>query len=126
MVDGVLALLPTANVGHIGLYRDKQAQQISQYYCKLPEGIENQVAIVLEPMLASGNSLCQAIDLIKQSGCKDIKVMSIISAPEGIAKVQAEHPDVQLYIACNDRCLDSKGFILPGLGDAGDRLFGTK
>ena len=126
MVDGVLALMPTANVGHIGLYRDKQNGTINQYYCKLPQDIENQVAIVLEPMLATGESLCKAIDLIKQSGCKEIKVMSIISAPEGIAKVQEKHPDVQLYIACNDRCLDSKGFILPGLGDAGDRLFSTK
>lgn len=126
MVNGVLALLPTAKVGHVGLYRDKESGEINQYYCKLPQGIEDKVAIVLEPMLATGNSLCKAIDVIKAQGCKNIKVMCIISAPEGIAKVEKEHPDVQLYIACNDRGLDSKGFILPGLGDAGNRLFGTK
>ncbi|MBQ9715988.1 MAG: uracil phosphoribosyltransferase [Clostridia bacterium] len=126
MVNGVLALLPTANVGHIGLYRDKQTGDVNKYYCKLPENIQDKVVILLEPMLASGKSLCQAIDILKQQGCKAIKVMSIISAPEGIAKVEKEHPDVQLYIAYNDRCLDDNGYILPGLGDAGNRLFGTK
>ena len=126
MVNGVLALLPTAKVGHIGLYRDKHTLEIGQYYCKLPANIDEKVAIVLDPMLATGNSLCKAIDLIKAEGCKNIKVMAIISSPEGIAKVEKEHPDIQLYIACNDRCLNSDGYILPGLGDAGDRLFGTK
>ena len=126
MVDGVLALLPTAKVGHIGLYRDKETSEINNYYCKLPDNVQDKVVILLEPMLATGSSVCQAIDLLKSNGCKQIKVMSIISAPEGIAKVEETHPDVQIYVACKDRGLDSNGFILPGLGDAGNRLFGTK
>jgi len=126
MVDGVLALLPTAKVGHIGLYRDKQTGEINNYYCKLPDNIEDKVVILLEPMLATGSSVCKAVDLLKENGCKTIKIMSIIAAPEGIAKVEETHPDVQVYVACKDRGLDRNGFILPGLGDAGNRLFGTK
>ena len=126
MVSGVHTLFPTAKVGHIGMYRDEQTLQPQEYYCKLPEGIENMQAILLDPMLATGGSACDAIDLLKKRGCKNIKLMNIIGAPEGAAKVASEHPDVNVYIATLDRCLNENGYILPGLGDAGDRLFGTK
>lgn len=126
MVNGVHTLFPTARVGHIGLYRDEATLEAKQYYCKLPYGIEDKVAIVLDPMLATGGSAVAAIDLLKARGCKNIRLMNIIAAPEGVETVAKAHPDVQIYISTLDRCLNENGYILPGLGDAGDRLFGTK
>lgn len=126
MVAGVHVLFPTAKVGHIGMYRDEQTLEPQEYYCKLPEGIEGMRAIVLDPMLATGGSACAAIDMLKKRGCKDIRQMSIIAAPEGVETLAKAHPDVKIYIAVLDRCLNENGYILPGLGDAGDRLFGTK
>lgn len=126
MVAGVHNLFPTAKVGHIGMYRDEQTLEPQEYYCKLPDGIEKMRAIVLDPMLATGGSAAAAIDLLKRKGCKDIRQMSIIAAPEGIERLATAHPDVQIYVAMCDRCLNENGYILPGLGDAGDRLFGTK
>ncbi len=126
MVSGVHTLFPTAKVGHIGMYRDEETLVPKEYYCKLPDGIENKRVIVLDPMLATGGSACAAIKLLKEKGCKDIRQMSIIAAPEGIMKIAAEHPDVKVFVAVLDRCLNENGYILPGLGDAGDRLFGTK
>lgn len=126
MVNGVHTLFPTAKVGHIGLYRDEETLQPHEYYCKLPDGIENSVAILLDPMLATGGSAAAAIDFLKKRGCKDIILMSIIGAPEGVATVAEAHPDVKVYVSTLDRQLNENGYILPGLGDAGDRLFGTK
>ncbi len=126
MVNGVHTLFPTAKVGHIGLYRDEETLEAKEYYCKLPIGIEDKVVVVLDPMLATGGSAVSAIDMLKQRGCKKIKLMNIIAAPEGIATVAEAHSDVQMYVATKDRCLNENGYILPGLGDAGDRLFGTK
>lgn len=126
MVSGVHTLIPTAKVGHIGLFRDETTLKPQEYYCKLPDGIRNMRAVVLDPMLATGGSACAAIDLLKQKGCKDIRQMSIIAAPEGIRAITAAHPDVKIYVAVCDRQLNENGYILPGLGDAGDRLFGTK
>lgn len=126
MVNGVLALFPTAKVGHIGLYRDEKTFEPKEYYCKLPVGIEDKVAILLDPMLATGGSASAAIQFLKDRGVKKIKLMSILAAPEGIERLTAEHPDVQVYVAKVDRCLNDHCYILPGLGDAGDRLFGTK
>lgn len=126
MVNGVLSLFPTAKVGHIGMYRDEQTLQPKEYYCKLPSGIENKVVMVLDPMLATGGSSVAAIDFLKKRGCKKIKLLSIIAAPEGVEKVAGAHPDVDVIISTLDRCLNENGYILPGLGDAGDRLFGTK
>ncbi len=126
MVNGVLTLLPTAKVGHIGLYRDEETLQPKEYYCKLPDGIENKVAILLDPMLATGGSASAAVGFLKARGVKKIKLMSVLGVPEGIDRVHREHPDVDIYVAKVDRCLNEKGYILPGLGDAGDRLFGTK
>lgn len=126
MVNGVLTLFPTAKVGHIGLYRDEQTLQPKEYYCKLPAGIEEKVVMLLDPMLATGGSSCAAISYLKQSGCKKIKLLSIIAAPEGVEKVAFSHPDVSVYVSTLDRCLNENGYILPGLGDAGDRIFGTK
>lgn len=126
MVNGVLALFPTAKVGHVGLYRDHDTLMPKEYYCKLPENIKDMIAIILDPMLATGGSACAAVDLLKQRGCKTVKLMSILAVPEGIAAVTNKHPDVQIYCGVVDRQLNSKGYILPGLGDAGDRLFGTK
>ncbi|MDD3947458.1 MAG: uracil phosphoribosyltransferase [Clostridia bacterium] len=126
MVNGVHTLFPTARVGHIGLYRDESTLEAKQYYCKLPDGIEDKVAIVLDPMLATGGSAVAAIDLLKEQGCKNIRLMNIIAAPYGVETVAKAHPDVQIYISTLDRCLNENGYILPGLGDAGDRLFGTK
>lgn len=126
MVNGVLALFPTAKVGHIGLYRDHETLQPKEYYCKLPDNICDMTAIILDPMLATGRSAATAVDFLKKSGCKKIKLMSIIAVPEGIATVTQRHPDLQVYCAVVDRELNEKGYILPGLGDAGDRLFGTK
>ena len=126
MVNGVLALLPTAKVGHIGLYRDHDTLEPKEYYCKLPENITEKTCILLDPMLATGGSACEAISILKEKGCKKIKLMSILGAPVGVEKVEKEHPDVQIYIAHIDRCLNENGYILPGMGDAGNRLFGTK
>lgn len=126
MVNGILALVPSAKVGHIGLYRDHETLEPHEYYCKLPDDIENRLVIILDPMLATGGSGSAAIDFIKQRGCANIKFMSIIAAPEGIKRLSEAHPDVQIYCGCVDKCLNENGYIIPGLGDAGDRIFGTK
>ena len=126
MVDGILSLFPAAKVGHIGLYRDEETLEPHEYYCKLPKNIENKVVMVVDPMLATGGSACDAIKLLKKRGCKRIKLMSIIAAPVGVEKVAEAHPDVDIYVSTLDRCLNENGYILPGLGDAGDRIFGTK
>ena len=126
MVDGILSLFPAAKVGHIGLYRDEETLEPQEYYCKLPTNIEEKVVMVVDPMLATGGSAVDAIKMLKKRGCKNIKLMSIIASPEGVEKVATAHPDVQIYVSTLDRCLNDKGYILPGLGDAGDRIFGTK
>ncbi len=126
MVNGVHTLFPNARVGHIGLYRNEETLEPCEYYCKLPEGIENSVVILLDPMLATGGSAVGAIDMLKKRGCKQIRLMNIIGAPIGIETVQKAHPDVKIYVSTLDRQLNEVGYILPGLGDAGDRLFGTK
>ena len=126
MVDGILSLFPAAKVGHIGLYRDEETLEPQEYYCKLPTNIEQKVVMVVDPMLATGGSACDAITMLKKRGCDKIKLLSIIAAPEGAKKVAQAHPDVDVFIATLDRCLNEHGYILPGLGDAGDRIFGTK
>lgn len=126
MVDGILSLFPAAKVGHIGLYRDEETFEPKEYYCKLPVGIDEKVVMVVDPMLATGGSACDAITMLKKRGCKKIKLMSIIGAPEGVSKVAEAHPDVEIYVSTLDRCLNDHCYILPGLGDAGDRIFGTK
>ncbi len=126
MVDGILSLFPAAKVGHIGLYRDEETFEPKEYYCKLPVGIEEKVVMVVDPMLATGGSACDAIAMLKKRGCKKIKLMSIIGAPEGVTKVAETHPDVEIYVSTLDRQLNENCYILPGLGDAGDRIFGTK
>ena len=126
MVNGIHVLFPSARVGHIGMYRDEETLLPQTYYCKLPAGIEDKLVLLVDPMLATGGSACDAIDLLKQKGCKHIKFMAIIGAPEGVTKVAETHPDVNIYVSTLDRCLNENGYILPGLGDAGDRLFGTK
>lgn len=126
MVSGVQNMFPSARVGHIGMYRDEETLEPKEYYCKLPDGIEEKFVILVDPMLATGGSACDAISLLKKRGCKNIRFMAIIGAPEGIARVAEEHPDVKTYVATQDRQLNENGYILPGLGDAGDRLFGTK
>ncbi len=126
MVDGILSLFPAAKVGHIGLYRDEETFEPKEYYCKLPVGIEDKVVMVVDPMLATGGSACDAIAMLKKRGCTKIKLMSIIGAPEGVSKVAEAHPDVEVYVSTLDRCLNENCYILPGLGDAGDRIFGTK
>ena len=126
MVDGVLALVPPAKVGHIGLYRDPETHEPHEYYCKLPDDIENRQVILLDPMLATGGSAVAAVNFIKARGCTNIKCMHIIAAPEGLARMQKEHPDVSLIIGCLDERLNENCYIVPGLGDAGDRIFGTK
>ena len=126
MVNGIHVLFPSARVGHIGMYRDEETLLPQTYYCKLPAGIEDKLVLLVDPMLATGGSACDAIDLLKQKGCKHIKFMAIIGAPEGVSKVAETHPDVNIYVSTLDRCLNENGYILPGLGDAGDRLFGTK
>ncbi len=125
-VDGMLALVPNAKVGHVGLYRDPQTHEPVEYYCKLPKDIEKRQIFVVDPMLATGGSAVAAIDFIKQRGGKDITFMCLIAAPEGIEALQKAHPDVDIYIAAKDECLNENAYILPGLGDAGDRLYGTK
>ena len=126
MVSGIQALVPTAKVGHIGLYRDPETHEPVEYYCKLPSPIEERVIVVTDPMLATGGSACDALKLIKQHGGKKIKFMCIIAAPEGLERLKKEHPDVQIYVGHLDRQLNEHAYILPGLGDAGDRIFGTK
>ena len=126
MVDGVLNLVPAAKVGHIGLYRDPETAQPVEYYCKLPADIDEREVIVLDPMLATGGSAVDAISMIKAKGAKVVKFMGIIAAPEGLKALQEAHPDVDIYCAALDDCLNEHKYILPGLGDAGDRIFGTK
>ncbi|MBF1185135.1 MAG: uracil phosphoribosyltransferase [[Eubacterium] sulci] len=125
-VDGMLELVPNAKVGHVGLYRDPDSHEPVEYYCKLPADIEKRRIFVLDPMLATGGSASAAIDFIKKRGGKDITFMCLIAAPEGIKVLQDAHPDVDIYIAAKDEMLNEKAYILPGLGDAGDRLYGTK
>ena len=126
MVNGITSLVPTAKVGHIGLYRDHETHEPHEYYCKLPADSENRELIVLDPMLATGGSASAAINFIKKRGCTHIRLVNLIAAPEGIARIQKDHPDVDIYVAGLDDCLNDHGYIVPGLGDAGDRLFGTK
>ncbi len=126
MVNGVHKVFPTARVGHIGMYRDEETLEPHEYYFKLPQGIENKTVFVVDPMLATGGSAIDALNALKKRGVKDIRMMSIIAAPEGLEKVAKAHPDVRVYVSTLDRCLNENGYILPGLGDAGDRLFGTK
>lgn len=126
MVNGIHVLFPSARVGHIGMYRNEETLEPCEYYCKLPKDIENNLVLLVDPMLATGGSACDAITQLKKRGCKNIKFMAIIGAPEGVAKVAEAHPDVKIYVSTLDRCLNENGYILPGLGDAGDRLFGTK
>ncbi len=126
MLDGLIHAIPNAKIGHIGLYRNEQTLKPVKYYYKMPKDIQNREVIVLDPMLATGGSAVDAITMLKEDGVKHIKFLSIISAPEGIKKLAEVHPDVQLYTACIDKCLNDVGYIVPGLGDAGDRIFGTK
>ena len=126
MVDGLLSLVPVARVGHIGLYRDPDTHLPVEYYCKLPPNIQNRLVIVVDPMLATGGSASDALKMLKDKGCTDIRLMCLVAAPEGVAKVQADHPDVDIYTAALDEKLNEHAYIVPGLGDAGDRLFGTK
>ena len=126
MVDAMVALVPSAKIGHIGLYRDPETHMPVEYYCKLPEDIEDRQVFVVDPMLATGGSAVAAIDFLKQHGCKNISMMNIIGCPEGVAAVQAAHPDVDIYLAAQDEKLNDHAYIVPGLGDAGDRIFGTK
>ncbi|MDD6327007.1 MAG: uracil phosphoribosyltransferase [Eubacteriales bacterium] len=126
MVGGLLALTPTAKVGHIGMYRDEETHEPQEYYCKLPNPIEERTIIVTDPMLATGGSAVDAINQIKAHGGRNIKFMAIIAAPEGLKKLSEAHPDVQIYVGQLDRCLNENAYICPGLGDAGDRIFGTK
>ena len=126
MVDQMVALIPSAKIGHIGLYRDPETHKPVEYYCKLPEDIANRQVFVVDPMLATGGSAVAAIDFLKKHGCKNIIMMNIIGAPEGVAAVQKAHPDVEIYLAALDEKLNEHAYIVPGLGDAGDRIFGTK
>ena len=126
MVNGILALVPSAKVGHIGLYRDPETHEPHEYYCKLPENIDERTIVVVDPMLATGGSAVAAVDFIKQKGGRKIKFMSIIAAPEGVSALMKAHPDIQLYVGCLDRQLNENAYICPGLGDAGDRIFGTQ
>ena len=126
MVDGLRTLVPVAKVGHIGLYRHEQTHEPVVYYCKLPFDIEKRFIIITDPMLATGGSACDAIQMLKERGCTNIRLMCLVGAPEGVAKVQETHPDVDIYLAALDDHLNSDAYIVPGLGDAGDRIFGTK
>ena len=126
MVEGMLELIPAAKVGHIGLYRDPETHEPHEYYCKLPDPIEQRTILVVDPMLATGGSGSEAVSFIKQHGGKNIKFMCIIAAPEGLERLQKDHPDIQIYVGQLDRCLNENAYICPGLGDAGDRIFGTK
>ena len=126
MVDAMVDLIPSAKIGHIGLYRDPETHMPVEYYCKLPEDISNRQVFVVDPMLATGGSAVAAIDFLKQHGCQNIIMMNIIGAPEGVKAVQEAHPDVEIYLAALDEKLNEHAYIVPGLGDAGDRIFGTK
>jgi uracil phosphoribosyltransferase len=126
MVDGMLTLIPSAKVGHVGLYRDPETLEPVEYYCKMPSDIAEREVIVLDPMLATGGSASAAIDFIKRHHATHIKLMNILACPEGIARIQSDHPDVDIYCAAIDERLNDHGYIVPGLGDAGDRIFGTK
>ena len=126
LVDGLQNLLPTARVGHIGMYRDEETKQPVEYYYKMPVGIEKGEVIVVDPMLATGGSAVDAISALKSRGCTSIRLMNLVAAPQGVAAVQAAHPDVDIYVAAVDECLNEDAYIVPGLGDAGDRIFGTK
>ena len=125
-VDGILELVPTAKVGHVGLYRDPETHEPVEYYCKLPTDIEKRKVFVLDPMLATGGSAVAAVDFIKQKGAQDIRFMCLIAAPEGIKVLSEAHPDIDIYIGAKDEKLNDHAYIVPGLGDAGDRIFGTK
>ncbi len=125
MVDGLQRLVPVAKVGHIGLYRDPETHQPVEYYCKLPLDIEERIVILVDPMLATGGSAVDALTMLKARGCKNIRFMCLVAAPEGVKKVQDAHPDVDIYTAALDECLNDHAYIVPGLGDAGDRIFGT-
>ena len=126
MVEGLHTLVPVAKVGHIGLYRNETTHEPVVYYCKLPEDIQKRLVIVTDPMLATGGSACDAVKMLKDRGCKNIRLMCLVAAPEGIEKVRKEHPDVDIYVAAVDDHLNADAYIVPGLGDAGDRIFGTK
>ena len=126
MVDSMVALIPSAKIGHIGLYRDPETHKPVEYYCKLPDDIGNREVFVVDPMLATGGSAIAAIDFLKGHGCKNIIMMNIIGCPEGVEAVQKAHPDVEIYLAAVDEKLNEHAYIVPGLGDAGDRIFGTK
>ena len=126
MVDGIVDMIPSAKIGHIGLYRDPETHEPVEYYCKLPEDVGNRQVFVVDPMLATGGSAVAAIDFLKKHGCKQIIMMNIIGCPEGIKTVQDAHPDVEMYLAACDERLNEHAYIIPGLGDAGDRIFGTK
>ena len=126
MVEGILSLVPSAKIGHIGLYRDEETFEPHEYFCKLPSNIEERTIVVCDPMLATGGSAIDAITMIKKRGGKHIKFMCIIAAPEGVKRLHEAHPDVQIYVGNLDRCLNEHAYICPGLGDAGDRIFGTK
>ena len=126
MVDAMVDMIPSAKIGHIGLYRDPETHKPVEYYCKLPEDIEHRQVFVVDPMLATGGSAVAAIDFLKARGCKNIIMMNIIGCPEGVAAVQKAHPDVDIYMAACDEKLNEHAYIIPGLGDAGDRIFGTK
>ena len=126
MVNGILTLVPSAKVGHIGLCRNEETHEPEEYYCKLPHPIDQRTIVVVDPMLATGGSAVAAVDFIKARGGKNIKFMCIIAAPEGIDRLMEAHPDIHLYVGHLDRCLNENAYIMPGLGDAGDRIFGTK
>ncbi len=126
LLDGILELIPAARVGFVGLYRDPETLQPVQYYCKLPAAMEDRLSIVVDPMLATGNSSAAAIDLLKKAGARNIRMLCLLAAPEGVAKMKEAHPDVPIVTAALDERLNDHGYILPGLGDAGDRMFGTK
>ncbi len=126
MVDAMVDLIPSAKIGHIGLYRDPETHQPVEYYCKLPEDIESRQVFVVDPMLATGGSAIAAIDFLKRHGCRNIIMMNVIGCPEGVQAVQQAHPDVEMYLAAVDERLNDHAYIVPGLGDAGDRIFGTK
>ncbi len=125
-VDGMLEIIPNAKVGHVGLYRDPETHEPVEYYCKLPEDIDKRRVIIVDPMLATGGSAVAAVDFVKKKGAKDISLMFLIAAPEGIEALTSKHPDVDIYIAAKDEKLNENAYIVPGLGDAGDRIFGTK
>ena len=126
MVDGILAMCPSAKVGHIGLCRDEITHLPHEYFCKLPDHIDERIVIVPDPMLATGGSAADAVNILKRKGCKDIRFMCIIAAPEGLQRLQKEHPDIKIFVGAVDDHLNENAYIVPGLGDAGDRIFGTK